>query len=71
MQKAYIVRGTIKDHKTIDLQEDLPVEDGEITIAVIPKEIHARGSRPSGTWKDKIQLSEDFDAPLEDFADYM
>jgi prevent-host-death family protein len=45
-------------------------EDGKPVAKIIPIR-RARGPREFGSAKDWVRLADDFDAPLEDFADYM
>jgi len=45
-------------------------EEGEPVARIIPI-TRARGSREFGSAKGLIYMAEDFDAPLEDFGDYM
>jgi prevent-host-death family protein len=45
-------------------------EDGEPVARIIPI-TRASGPREFGSAKGLIYMAEDFDAPLEDFGDYM
>jgi prevent-host-death family protein len=45
-------------------------QEGEPVARIIPI-TRARGPREFGSAKGLIHMAEDFDAPLEDFGDYM
>ena len=62
------------DHRlVVELPADFPVGNAVVTIMFQP-----RGEQPKnrareiyGKGKGKVWMSDDFDAPLEDFAEYM
>lgn len=51
--------------------EDVILTDGGEPIAKVIPITRAKGIREFGSAKGLIRMSDDFDAPLEDFADYM
>jgi len=51
--------------------EEIVVRRGREPVArIVPLEKH-RGVQGFGSMKGEIRIAEDFDAPLEDFAEYM
>ncbi len=68
-----------------NLAKQLPQPEKQRLIAVLQKTINqnkgqtgvpatgvpAKGERELGKYKGKIQMSEDFNAPLDDFKEYM
>jgi hypothetical protein len=71
MNTAYVVRGRLKEHKLIELEESLPFENGIITVMVSKQGGNISRKRFAGKWKGQIELAPDFDEPLEDFREYM
>ena len=74
--KTYTVNGRIEPdgHLKLDLATDLPESEAEITVLVDPKSCQPKASNFrsfEGIWGDKLWMSDDFDAPLEDFQEYM
>jgi hypothetical protein len=66
------------DHKLsldIDLPEDVPTGAAIVTLTVEPKPEASqpvnRAAEIRGMGKGKVWMAEDFDAPLEAFAEYM
>ncbi|MDR1044149.1 MAG: DUF2281 domain-containing protein [Candidatus Adiutrix sp.] len=66
------------DHKlnlNIDLPKDCPTGAAIVTLTVKPKpeavQSMNRAAEIRGLGKGKVWMSEDFDAPLDDFAEYM
>ena len=66
------------DHKlslNIDLPPDYPTGAAFVTLTLEPKPEEARplnrAAEIRGMGKGKVWMAEDFDAPLEDFAEYM
>lgn len=66
------------DHKlniSIDLPEDYPIGTAIVTITIKPKTDHDqhtnRLAEIRGLGNGKVWMAEDFDAPLDDFAEYM
>jgi prevent-host-death family protein len=51
--------------------EDVILTEGGEPVAKIIPISRARGPRVFGSAKGLIQMSDDFDEPLEDFRDYM
>lgn len=45
-------------------------DDGEQAVQLVPV-VHAKRRRKAGSAQGLIVMSEDFDAPLEDFEEYM
>jgi hypothetical protein len=63
------------DSHVIDLPELVPMVGKAVEIIVLeeaeaPKIIASKGPK-AGSAKGKVQMSADFDAPLDDFAEYM
>ncbi len=59
------------DHRiTIDLPPEVPAGEARITLKIEQKRKNNIGSL-FGIAKGKIKMSDDFDAPLEDFKEYM
>ena len=56
---------------TIDVPREIPA--GEVILTFTPKaaEQNQEKRRGFGCLKGQIWMAEDFDAPLEDFKDYM
>ncbi|MDR2945358.1 MAG: DUF2281 domain-containing protein [Candidatus Adiutrix sp.] len=65
------------DHKlnlALELPKEYPVGAAIVTLTVEPKPETAPVNRMAelcGKYEGQIWTSEDFDAPLEDFAEYM
>ena len=66
------------DHKlnlSIDLPKDYPIGKAKVTVTVEPQESALapinRLAEIRGQGKGKVWMSDDFDEPLEDFAEYM
>ncbi len=57
------------------LAKQLPQPEKQMLIDALQKTIRQRasqkGERELGKYKGKIHLSEDFNAPLDDFKEYM
>lgn len=70
METAYIVKGRIINNTHIELSESIPVIDEEVTIIIETGKKHPKKRTP-GLLKDKIRMMPDFDAPLDDFKEYM
>jgi hypothetical protein len=66
------------DHKlnlNLDLPKHFPTGKAKVTVTVEPQEnvtapVH-RLAEIRGLGKGKVWMSDDFDEPLEDFAEYM
>lgn len=54
---------------TIDVPPGVP--EGQVIISFTPTEARPRKPRKFGCLKGQIWMADDFDAPLEDFKDYM
>jgi len=53
-------------------EEVVIMADAEPVASLVAKQPHARRSRCPGSERETIlSMSEDFDAPLEDFSEYM
>lgn len=67
----------VPDDRNVNIQlpADVPVGKAVVTVTVEPKtESPKRPNRLSevcGLEKGKVWMADDFDAPLEDFKDYM
>ncbi|HEV2149239.1 MAG TPA: type II toxin-antitoxin system prevent-host-death family antitoxin [Longimicrobiaceae bacterium] len=57
-------------HEAADGEEIVLTEDGEPVARIIPIS-RRRRPREFGSAKGLIRMSDDFDAPLEDFREYM
>jgi len=51
-------------------EDVLIIDDDQHTVCLAPVEVH-RGKRVFGSAKGMIHMADDFDAPLEDFKEYM
>jgi len=51
--------------------EDVILTDAGMPVAKIVPIAHAQGPREFGSARGLIHMSDDFDAPLEDFGEYM
>ncbi len=74
--KTYTVNGHIEPdgHLKLDLATDLPESDAEITVLVHPKSGPQKSTdfrSFEGILGTKLWMSDDFDAPLDDFQEYM
>ena len=59
------------DHRlTVELPPEFPAGDAVITVTAQTKPKN-RMRELRGKYKGQIWMSDDFDAPLEDFAEYM
>jgi len=54
---------------TIDVPTEVPT--GPVVITFTPKEALQKKTRMFGCAKDQFWMADDFDAPIEDFKDYM
>ncbi len=66
----------IPDNHKLDLSLDLPpnTPTGEAVVTVTVRAKNAHGNRMAGLegkYKGQIWMANDFEAPLEDFAEYM
>ena len=62
------------DHRiTVKLPPDCPPGNALVTITIQPRDGKPknRAREMYGKGKGKVWMSDDFDAPLEDFAEYM
>lgn len=55
----------------IELPSDVPEGEATITITIEPGKRVNRVGELYGSGKGRISMADDFDAPLEDFKDYM
>lgn len=53
------------------LGEDVILTEGGTPVAKIVPITHAQGPREFGSARGLIHMADDFDAPLEDFREYM
>jgi len=70
MQTAYIVKGRIINNTHIELSESIPLTDTEVTIIIETEKKYPKKRTP-GLLKGKIKMMPDFNAPLDDFREYM
>ena len=54
---------------TIDVPREVP--EGPVVLTFTPAETELKKERVFGCSKGKYRMADDFDAPLEDFKDYM
>jgi antitoxin (DNA-binding transcriptional repressor) of toxin-antitoxin stability system len=54
----------------IEAGEEIIIEKDDKPVARLSPVNGQKRSRPVGTAKDLIQIADDFDAPIEDFAKY-
>lgn len=72
MNTAYSMHGTMIDSNTIRLDEPLPMDHGGVKVLIELDGKNSKGGlRKFGSARGEILMSSDFDAPLEDFKDYM
>ena len=72
MSRVFSMHGTVMDRNTIRLDEPLPMDHGGVKVMVELEEGKPKGGlQKFGSAKGEIFMSDDFDAPLEDFKDYM
>jgi hypothetical protein len=64
-----------RDHRVhieIDVSTDLPEGEAEATVVIKP--VRGNGKRGiaalAGVFRGRVRTADDFDAPLEDFAEY-
>lgn len=74
MKTAFILKGELSDHNTIKLNEPVPIEDGEINV-IIEKVSGTEGKKTKkslyGALQGEIKMSDDFNAPLDCFKEYI
>lgn len=53
--------------------EEVLIDDGSVTVRLVPLPVDRESNRKPtfGGWGSPIVMADDFDAPLEDFAEYM
>ena len=63
----------ISKNGQIILQQPLPshLEGKELEVLIVEKTTKTKKRRQSGSAKGQIQMSADFDEPLDDFQNYM
>ena len=66
---AHALRATVKaGHLVIDGPVDLP-EGTVVELVPIPETVHPRPK--FGSARGRVRMAPDFDAPLDDFAEYV
>ena len=56
----------------LDLPLELPVGKAKLELTVIPESVDTKEKKPVfGCAKGQFRMAEDFNAPLEDFQEYM
>jgi antitoxin (DNA-binding transcriptional repressor) of toxin-antitoxin stability system len=66
---AHALRATVRaGHLVVDEPVDLP-EGTVVDLVPIPQTAHPRPK--FGSVRGRVQMAPDFDAPLDDFADYV
>ncbi|MCC8165320.1 MAG: DUF2281 domain-containing protein [Planctomycetes bacterium] len=58
-------------HINIELPPEVPVGEAIVTLTIEPKTPVNRLGELFGQGKGEIWMADDFDAPLEDFKEYM
>ena len=56
-------------HLTIEVPREVPT--GPVILTFTPAEVKPIKERAFGCAKGQFKMADDFDAPLEDFKDYM
>lgn len=69
----YAVEGELIDHTIIKLKEPVPFNNGNIRVVIEQEKEKKKFSRKEmfGILKGKIKMSDDFNAPLDCFKEYM
>lgn len=57
--------------KALAGEEVIIANAGKPVVKLVPIEQPAKKVRQFGGWKGQIWMADDFDAPLDDFKDYM
>lgn len=64
-------------HLELTVPEDIPTGEAEVVVHIIPKSTSKSGGKSNqlksvyGAAKGKVWMADDFDHPLDDFAEYM
>lgn len=70
-----VIKNNHRLNLDIELPPGSPTGEALVTVTIEPKKSGAqpvnRLAEVCGTGKGKVWMAEDFDAPLEDFAEYM
>ena len=71
MQTAYVVEAKFIDNQTIRMNEPIDIEGEDIIVTIHFKDKEKTKNKNFyfGCMKDHIKMSEDFNAPLDDFKD--
>ena len=74
MKNAFVYEATIIDNQTIHLNEPINISNKNIIVTTQPIDEDKKTTMKNfhfGCLKGKIEMSDDFDEPLEDFMEYM
>jgi len=71
MQTAIIIEAEIIDNQTIHLLEPIRINENRHIKVIIEESNQKVSKRIFGCAKDWIEISPDFNEPLEDFKEYM
>jgi hypothetical protein len=66
IRKIFTVRGN-----TIEIEELATWQDREVELIILPAENRNPKKSAFGSMKGKIKMADDFDAPMDDFKEYM
>jgi len=69
MSVTQTVEVPVSHRLTIDVPREIPA--GPVVITFVPAETEQKKVPVFGCAKGKYRMAKDFDAPLEDFKDYM
>ncbi|OHD56822.1 MAG: hypothetical protein A2Y33_12700 [Spirochaetes bacterium GWF1_51_8] len=71
MRVAFVTEGRLIDKRTLELSEPTDLQIGEKVKLIIEPEQSVRKTRVFGCAKDWIEISPDFNEPLEEMKEYM
>jgi hypothetical protein len=71
MSNSIITHGEVIDKKTIHLEDPLPIDHGKVKLVIETEQMHKRRKRLFGIAKGAIIIHANFDAPIQDFKEYM
>ncbi|NHE59641.1 DUF2281 domain-containing protein [Cyclobacterium plantarum] len=66
---------SVRFEQLVNLASQLSLPERQRLIAILQKTTHTsktkKGERELGKYKGKIKMADDFNAPLDDFEEYM
>jgi hypothetical protein len=71
MSDSIVTNGEVIDNETIHLEKPLPIDHGKVKVIIEPEEIKESRKQLFGIAKGAIIMHSDFDAPIQDFKEYM